>query len=76
MNAHRFEQFEADAAVLKGIAERYPTGSKEHGTIRRAAYALAFAVMTSPEPFAEFIGSSEDDLTEEQQSYLMKIGLK
>ena len=76
MKTERFRILEEDAAVLKQIADKYPPSSKEHQAVRRAAFALSFALTKSPEQFSNFVQECQADLTQEQRSYLEKLGLQ
>ncbi len=71
----QIHSFEHDSKILEGIAGRYCEDSQEHRAIKHAAIALWYALVADPDRFKEFVVTFQDDLTPEQRSHLLAMGI-
>jgi hypothetical protein len=59
-------QMEAECSILEKIAEQFATRSPEELAIRRAAFALIFAVLHHEEEFSAYLSTFERVPTPEE----------
>ena len=71
----RVSAFENDAQILEQIASQYDATSTEHAVLNRAAIALWYVLTTRYEEFKDYVTKFEGDLTAEQRSHLMAMGI-
>ena len=71
----RITAFDNDATLLRRIASQYDETSDEWAALKRAAIALWYVSTNHYEAFREFAAQLEGDLTPEQRSHLMAMGI-
>jgi hypothetical protein len=71
----RIRAFEDDAKILERIASQYDETSSEHAALKRAAMALWYVSTSNDEVFKDYVAKSEGDLTPEQRSHLIAMGI-
>ena len=72
----RVKSYERQAAILEGVAKRYPEGSAEFAAVRQAAIALWYALSQPNDDFLTFLEKwNKGQLTQEQEAHLRSMGI-
>lgn len=71
----RIRLFEKDSAILERIASQHGRRSKEYATLARAALALWYVLTEAHERFTAYLKNGKGDLTPEQRTHLLKMGI-
>ncbi len=71
----RLNLFEQDSKVLEEIAGKYGEDSNEYWGLKHAAIVLWYVLGNDSERFQEYVVKFQGDLSSEQRSHLIAMGI-